>query len=152
MLIPPGKLASEPNTPLKILVPKSVPVVVEIVVLAVPKGFPIGPGFPFSVPFGLNGVEVSVFLGSIGGFTAIISTTKGVPLEFHVSRSSADINMAYGTKSFPIYNTTNIPAMTIDANNNVGIGTNNPLYKLHVKLGTLNDVALFESTDLHLEI
>ena len=33
--------------------------------VSIPFGFPIGPGFPFSVPFGLYGVELSGFLGSI---------------------------------------------------------------------------------------
>ena len=78
MLIPPGKLASVPNTPLNILVPLPFPgVVVVIGVVEVPNGFPSGPGFPFSLPFGLKGVEGSGFLGSTIGFTSVLSTTIG---------------------------------------------------------------------------
>ena len=82
-------------------------------------------------------------MGIIGGSNispAIISTTKGVPLEFHVSRSSEDINMAYGTKALPKYNTNNIPAMTIDENNNVGIGTNYTTLKIYNKKSFINNI------------
>ena len=75
-------------------------------------------------------------IGMIGGCNispAIISTTRGVPLEFHISTSSENIDAAYGTKAFPIYNSNNVPAMTIDANNNVGIGTNNTTQKNYYK-------------------
>jgi hypothetical protein len=75
-------------------------------------------------------------IGMIGGSNispAIISTTRGVPLEFHISTSSESIDAAYGTKAFPIYNSNNVPAMTIDANNNVGIGTNNTSQKQYYK-------------------
>ena len=101
---------------------------------------------------------VKMCMGIIGGSNispAIISTTKGVPLEFHVSRSSADINMAYGTKSFPIYNTTNIPAMTIDANNNVGIGTNYTSFKIYNKKNftnnSTNNIELNEKSKLEVK-
>jgi hypothetical protein len=71
---------------------------------------------------------VRMCIGIIGGYKespAIISTTRGVPLEFHVSKSAASIEESYGNNAVPTYNnTSNIPAMTIDANNNVGIGTN----------------------------
>jgi hypothetical protein len=67
-------------------------------------------------------------IGIIGGSNispAVISTTKGMPLEFHVSQSSNIINNLYGSSSLPIYeDISHLPAMTIDANNNVGIGTN----------------------------
>ena len=75
-------------------------------------------------------------IGMIGGSNispAIISTTRGVPLEFHISTSSESIDAAYGTKAFPIYNSNNVPAMTIDANNNIGIGTNNTSQKNYNK-------------------
>jgi hypothetical protein len=75
-------------------------------------------------------------IGMIGGSNispAIISTTQGVPLEFHISTSSASINSAYGTRALPIYNSNNAPAMTIDANNNIGIGTNNTSQKNYNK-------------------
>ena len=77
-----------------------------------------------------DGEPIKMCMGIIGGFKdspAIISTSKGVPLEFHVSKSSTDIESPYGNNAFPTYsnsNISNIPAMTIDANNNVGIGTN----------------------------
>ena len=75
-----------------------------------------------------DGEPVKMCMGIIGGFKnspAIISTSKGVPLEFHVSKSSIDIESPYGNNAVPTYsNISNIPAMTIDANNNVGIGTN----------------------------
>jgi hypothetical protein len=71
---------------------------------------------------------VRMCIGIIGGYKespAIISTTRGVPLEFHVSKSAESINSSYGNSATPIYNiTSNVPAMTIDANHNVGIGTN----------------------------
>jgi hypothetical protein len=75
-------------------------------------------------------------IGMIGGSNispAIISTTRGVPLEFHVSTSSENIDAAYNTRALPIYNSNNVPAMTIDANNNVGIGTNNTSLKNYYK-------------------
>jgi len=77
-----------------------------------------------------DGEPIKMCMGIIGGFKdspAIISTSKGVPLEFHVSKSSTDIESPYGNNAVPTYsnsNISNIPAMTIDANNNVGIGTN----------------------------
>jgi len=68
-------------------------------------------------------------IGIIGGNSispAIISTSVGMPLEFHVSQSSNVINNLYGNESLPVYNTAlnNLPAMTIDENRNVGIGIN----------------------------
>jgi hypothetical protein len=38
-------------------------------------------------------------------------------------------------------------AMTLDADGDLGVGTTNPLYKLHINSGTVNTVAVFESTD-----
>ena len=71
---------------------------------------------------------VRMCMGIIGGCNespAIISTTRGVPLEFHVSKSAENIEESYGNYATPTYiNYSNIPAMTIDANHNVGIGTN----------------------------
>jgi len=68
-------------------------------------------------------------IGIIGGNTkspAIISTSIGMPLEFHVSQSSNVINNLYGDVSLPVYDIEigNLPAMTIDENRNVGIGIN----------------------------
>jgi hypothetical protein len=81
-------------------------------------------------------------IGMIGGSNispAIISTTRGVPLEFHISTYSENINAAYGTKAFPIYNSNNVPAMTIDAYNNVGIGTNYTSIKNYYKKIFINN-------------
>jgi hypothetical protein len=73
-------------------------------------------------------------MGIIGGSNkspAIISTTRGVPLEFHVSKSSEAIDNLYGTSALPNYTNSNsnyLPAMTIDENNNVAIGKNKTNY------------------------
>jgi hypothetical protein len=66
-------------------------------------------------------------LGLIGNSPyspAIISTTENMPLEFHVSIKSDDVNALYNDNNgFPNYlNTSNIPSMTIDKRRNVGIG------------------------------
>jgi hypothetical protein len=81
-------------------------------------------------------------IGMIGGSNispAIISTTRGVPLEFHVSTYSESINTAYGSRAIPLYNSNNVPTMTIDANNNVGIGTNNTSQKNYNKRVLVNN-------------
>ena len=91
-------------------------------------------------------------MGIIGGSNtspAIISTTKGVPLEFHVSRTSDDITMAYGTNALPTYSISNIPAMTIDAYNNVGIGTNNTTLKIYNKKSFINNIT--NTSELHVK-
>jgi hypothetical protein len=38
-------------------------------------------------------------------------------------------------------------AMTLDASGNLGVGTTSPAYKLHINSGTVNTVAVFESSD-----
>ncbi|WP_396189496.1 hypothetical protein, partial [Flavobacterium sp.] len=75
--------------------------------------------------------ETQFRIGIIGGGAespAIISTTDGMPLEFHVSISSSNINHLYASgDTTPLYTSNNLyhlPAMTIDAHRNVGIGTN----------------------------
>ena len=66
--------------------------------------------------------------GIIGGSNispAIISTTRGTPLEFHISKSSSNIDELYGTSAIPIYTNINqYPALAIDENNNIAIGIN----------------------------
>ena len=66
--------------------------------------------------------------GIIGGSNispAIISTTKGTPLEFHISKSSSNIDELYGTSAIPVYTNSNqYPALAIDENNNIAIGIN----------------------------
>jgi hypothetical protein len=76
-----------------------------------------------------NEGEAAAFrLGIIGGSNispAVISTTEGMPLEFHVSIGSTAVNSVYGNKPIPVYaKNVDLPAMTIDARRNVGIGTN----------------------------
>jgi hypothetical protein len=56
---------------------------------------------------------------------AVISTTKGMPLEFHISKTSTEMNLLYDNKkrSLPTYsNNSNYAAMTIDSDANVYIG------------------------------
>ena len=75
-----------------------------------------------------DGEPAAFRMGIIGGSNispAVLSTTEGMPLEFHVSIGSTAVNNLYGNKSIPTYtNGTDLPAMTIDARRNVGIGTN----------------------------
>ena len=73
--------------------------------------------------------ELSKFsIGIIGGSNispAVISTTKGMPLEFHVNKSSDEINSLYNRNAIPSYlNDSQYAAMTIDNNGNVCIGKN----------------------------
>jgi len=73
--------------------------------------------------------ELSKFsIGIIGGSNispAVISTTKGMPLEFHVNKSSEEINSLYNRNALPSYlNDSQYAAMTIDNNGNVCIGKN----------------------------
>jgi len=71
-------------------------------------------------------------LGIIGGgieSPAILSTTEGMPLEFHVSIKSVDMNHLYESgNTEPQYsssnNLLNLPAMCIDKRRNVSIGSN----------------------------
>jgi hypothetical protein len=71
--------------------------------------------------------ELSKFsIGIIGGSNkspAVISTTKGMALEFHVNKSSAEMNSLYNRNAIPTYlNDAQQAAMTIDENGNVCIG------------------------------
>ena len=64
-------------------------------------------------------------IGANSKSPAVISTTRGMPLEFHVSKTSSEINLLYDNKrsALPIYvNDTDYAAMTIDENANVCIG------------------------------
>jgi hypothetical protein len=67
-------------------------------------------------------------IGIIGGSNispAVISTTKGMPLEFHVNKSAVEINSLYNREAVPTYlNDSDYAAMTIDNNGNVCIGKN----------------------------
>jgi len=67
-------------------------------------------------------------IGIIGGSNispAVISTTKGMPLEFHVNKSAQEINALYNREAIPTYsNDRDFAALTIDNNGNVCIGKN----------------------------
>ena len=67
-------------------------------------------------------------IGIIGGSNispAVISTTKGMPLEFHVNKSAKQINALYNREAIPTYsNDEDFAALTIDNNGNVCIGKN----------------------------
>jgi len=67
-------------------------------------------------------------IGIIGGSNispAVISTTTGMPLEFHISKSPSEMNSLYNKNTIPTYlNDTQFAAMTIDSNGNVCIGKN----------------------------
>lgn len=81
-----------------------------------------------------SGLKIGI-IGNNSDSPAIISTTKGMPLEFHVSKSSFDINKLYNpdnsyiipTLNNPQYSDSiisNYPAMTITDNGSVSIGKN----------------------------
>ena len=54
---------------------------------------------------------------------AVISTTTGMPLEFHISKDASIINEAYNRKSIPTYlNSAQYPAMAINSDGTVCIG------------------------------
>jgi hypothetical protein len=67
-------------------------------------------------------------IGIIGGSNispAVIATTKGMPLEFHINKSADEINALYNREAIPTYlNDAQYAAMTIDNNGNVCIGKN----------------------------
>jgi hypothetical protein len=67
-------------------------------------------------------------IGIIGGSNispAVISTTKGMPLEFHISKTSYEMNSLYNKNAIPTYlNDTQYAAMTIDNNGSICIGKN----------------------------
>jgi hypothetical protein len=67
-------------------------------------------------------------IGIIGGSNispAVISTTKGMPLEFHVNKSAKQINALYNREAIPTYsNDEDFASLTIDNNGNVCIGKN----------------------------
>ena len=64
-------------------------------------------------------------IGANSKSPAVISTTKGMPLQFYVSKTPSEMNLLYDNKrsAFPIYvNDTDYAAMTIDEDANVCIG------------------------------
>jgi len=99
--------------------------------------------------------ELSKFsIGIIGGSNkspAVISTTRGMPLEFHVNKSSAEMNSLYNRNAIPTYlNDAQQPAMTIDENGNVCIGRNKAAnvmyYKNVLENGVSTNILLTKQT------
>ena len=76
-------------------------------------------------------------IGIIGGSNispAVISTTKGMPLEFHVNKSADEINALYTREAVPRYaKDADYAAMTIDNNGNVCIGKNQAINVVYYK-------------------
>ena len=90
--------------------------------------------------------ELSKFsIGIIGGSNispAVISTTKGMPLEFHVNKSAAEINALYNRQAIPTYlNDAQFAAMTIDNNGSVCIGKNSAANITYYKNVLFNGVS-----------
>lgn len=71
---------------------------------------------PSSIKFGI--------MGNSNISPAIISTTKDMPLEFHVSKFNQEINnlYKYNGNTVPIYDTSNYPSMVITKNGNIAMG------------------------------
>ena len=99
--------------------------------------------------------ELSKFsIGIVGGSNkspAVISTTKGMPLEFHVNKSSVEMNSLYNRNAIPTYlNDAQQPAMTIDENGNVCIGRNKAAnityYKNVLENGVSTNILLTKQT------
>ena len=90
--------------------------------------------------------ELSKFsIGIIGGSNispAVISTTQGMSLEFHVNKSSTEMNSLYNRNAVPTYlNDAQLPAMKIDENGNVCIKRNkaaNVMYSKSVLNGGIS--------------
>jgi hypothetical protein len=77
----------------------------------------------------IEGERAKIRMGMIGEGAyspAVISTTSGMPLEFHVGRSTTQINKLYANSpDQPNYvdNADLLPAMIIDSSGSIGIGT-----------------------------
>ena len=91
-------------------------------------------------------------IGIIGGSNispAVISTTKGMPLEFHINKSADEINSLYNRASLPSYlNDNSYAAMTIDNNGNVCIGKNkavNITYYKNILTDGINSRVLYSN-------
>ena len=88
-------------------------------------------------------------IGIIGGSNispAVISTTKGMPLEFHVNKSADEINSLYTREAIPRYTKdSDYAAMTIDYNGNVCIGKNKAENVVYYKNILINGVSSNES-------
>jgi len=101
--------------------------------------------------FELGGGKIRI--GIIGGnfkSPAVITTTEGMSLEFHVGVKSAEINKLYQNGlAFPEYSpSTIIPAMTIDEKKNVGFGLNKTnLYNFSKYVKTGNRISTFNISE-----
>lgn len=89
-------------------------------------------------------------LGMIGGSPfspSIISTTQGMPLEFHVSKSTPQIDILYIDGSgFPDYSQPSnlLPNMVIDSRGNIGIGITNTEYINYNKYKNHNNLYILK--------
>ena len=89
-------------------------------------------------------------IGIIGGSNispAVISTTKGMPLEFHVNKSADEINALYTREAIPRYmKDTDYAAMTIDNNGNVCVGkskADNVVYYKNILMNGISSNQMF---------
>jgi TRAP-type mannitol/chloroaromatic compound transport system substrate-binding protein len=90
-------------------------------------------------------------IGDAAESPAVISTTTGMPLEFHVGRTTNEMNALYAAKdSFPDYvtNSNLLPALIIDANNNVGISAVDITEISFSKYEKINDLNIVNKTAL----
>jgi len=82
-------------------------------------------------------------IGANSKSPAVISTTKGMPLEFHVSKTPSEMNLLYDNKriALPRYvNDTDYAAMTIDENANVCIGIDKSETIIYNKKNLINGI------------
>ncbi len=82
-------------------------------------------------------------IGANSRSPAVISTTRGMPLEFHVSKTPSEMNLLYDNKkiALPRYvNDTDYAAMTIDENANVCIGIDKSETITYFKKSLINGI------------
>lgn len=82
-------------------------------------------------------------IGANSKSPAVISTTKGMPLQFYVSKTPSEMNLLYDSKrsAFPIYvNDTDYAAMTIDEDANVCIGIDKSETITYYKKSLINGI------------
>jgi len=82
-------------------------------------------------------------IGANSKSPAVISTTKGMPLEFHVSKTANEMNLLYDNKkkAIPTYVLdTDYAAMTIDENANVCIGIDKSETITYLKKKSINGI------------
>ena len=78
-------------------------------------------------PFTAESAKLNIgIIGNSYISPAVVTTTTGMPLEFHIGRSTEQMNKLYRENtSFPNYNLNSnlLPAMVIDKDGSIGIGT-----------------------------